>query len=91
VIGVSSVVRDIGEKKQAERGAAMLARSSPHSDGVVSKTLGGIVTSWNKSAERILGYSEADMLNRSIRSIIPSDGRRRKTASWPPCWRRDRR
>jgi PAS domain S-box-containing protein len=74
VIGVSSVIRDIGEKKQAERGAAMLAAIvTSTSDGVVSKTLGGIVTSWNKSAERILGYTEAEMLNRSIRSIIPPD------------------
>src|ERR1700761_4811270 len=39
VIGVSSVVRDISEKKQAERGAAMLAAIvTSTSDGVVSKT-----------------------------------------------------
>ena len=74
VIGVSSIIRDIGEKKQAERAAAMLAAIvTSTSDGVVSKTLEGIVTSWNKSAERILGYSEADMLGRSIRTIIPAD------------------
>jgi len=74
VIGISSVVRDISEKKQAERGAAMLAAIiTSTTDGVVSKTLDGIVTSWNKSAERILGYSEADMLNKSIRKIIPPD------------------
>ncbi len=74
VIGVSSVIRDIGEKKQAERGAAMLAAIiTSTTDGVVSKTLDGIVTSWNKSAERILGFTEADMLNQSIRKIIPGD------------------
>jgi len=74
VIGISSVVRDISEKKQAERGAAMLAAIiTSTTDGVVSKTLEGIVTSWNKSAERILGYSEAEMLNKSISKIIPPD------------------
>jgi PAS domain S-box-containing protein len=74
VIGISSVVRDISEKKQAERGASMLAAIiTSTTDGVVSKTLEGIVTSWNKSAERILGYTEADMLNKSIRKIIPPD------------------
>jgi PAS domain S-box-containing protein len=74
VIGVSSVIRDISEKKQAERGAAMLAAIiTSTTDGVVSKTLEGIITSWNRSAERILGYAEADMLNKSIRSIIPPD------------------
>ncbi|HEU0149805.1 MAG TPA: PAS domain S-box protein [Bradyrhizobium sp.] len=74
VIGISSIIRDVSEKKRAERGAAMLAAIvTSTSDGVVSKTLEGIVTSWNRSAERILGYSEADMLGRSIRTIIPAD------------------
>ena len=74
VIGISSIIRDISEKKRAERSAAMLAAIvASTSDGVVSKTLEGIVTSWNKSAERILGYSETDMVDRSIRTIIPAD------------------
>ena len=72
VIGISSVIRDISQKKRAERGAAMLAAIvASTSDGVISKTLDGIITSWNNSAERILGYSEAEMLNQSIRRIIP--------------------
>jgi PAS domain S-box-containing protein len=74
VIGISSVIRDISQKKQAERSAAMLAAIvASTSDGVVSKTLDGTVTSWNKSAERILGYAEAEMLNQSIRRIIPHE------------------
>jgi PAS domain S-box-containing protein len=74
VIGISSVIRDISEKKQAERGAAMLAAIvASTSDGVVSKTLDGTVTSWNTSAERILGYTEQEMLNQSIRRIIPAE------------------
>jgi PAS domain S-box-containing protein len=74
VIGISSIMRDISQKKLAERGAAMLAAIvASTSDGVVSKTLDGTVTSWNDSAARILGYSEAEMLNQSIRRIIPNE------------------
>ncbi|MGJ4939944.1 PAS domain S-box protein [Bradyrhizobium sp. HKCCYLS1011] len=74
IIGISSIIRDISRAKQAERSAAMLAAIvASSSDGVVSKTLEGVVTSWNRSAERIFGYSEAEMLNESIRRIIPPE------------------
>lgn len=74
IIGISSVIRDISRTKQAERAAAMLAAIvASSSDGVVSKTLDGVVTSWNKSAERIFGYAEPEMLNQSIRRIIPAE------------------
>ena len=74
VIGVSEIIRDVSLAKKAERGAAMLAAIvTSSSDGVVSKTLDGTVTSWNKSAERIFGFTETEMLNRSIRTIIPNE------------------
>ncbi|WP_257169531.1 PAS domain S-box protein [Bradyrhizobium sp. SRS-191] len=74
VIGVSGIMRDVTTIKAAQRSAAMLAAIvASSSDGVVSKTLDGTVTSWNKSAERIFGFSEAEMINRSIRTIIPGE------------------
>lgn len=74
VIGISSIIRDVSRRKQAERGAAMLAAIvASTSDGVVSKTLDSKVTSWNQSAERIFGYSEPEMLNQSIRRVIPQE------------------
>ncbi len=42
-------------------------------DGIVSKDLTGIITSWNRGAEQILGYTAAEMIGRSITDIIPAD------------------
>jgi len=42
-------------------------------DAIVSKTLEGIVTSWNLAAERMFGYSATEMIGRSITVIIPRD------------------
>lgn len=74
VVGISSIVRDVSRRKLSERSAAMLAAIvTSTSDGVISKTLDGKVTSWNESAERIFGYSEQEMLDRSIRVVIPPE------------------
>ena len=42
-------------------------------DGIVSKNLKGIITSWNQGAEKILGYTRAEMIGRPITDIIPPD------------------
>ncbi|GLH82353.1 hypothetical protein SSBR45G_72620 [Bradyrhizobium sp. SSBR45G] len=74
IIGISGIVRDVSQSKKAERSAAMLAAIvASSSDGVVSKTLDGTITSWNRSAERIFGYSESEMINQSIRRLIPPE------------------
>ena len=42
-------------------------------DAIISKTLESIVTSWNKSAERIFGYTAQEMIGVSITKIVPPD------------------
>ncbi len=42
-------------------------------DAIISKNLNGIITSWNLSAEKILGYTAKEAIGRHITFIIPPD------------------
>jgi PAS domain S-box-containing protein len=42
-------------------------------DAIVSKDLNGIVTSWNRGAQKIFGYSAEEMVGQSITKIIPAE------------------
>ncbi|MEO6298036.1 MAG: PAS domain S-box protein [Paracoccaceae bacterium] len=53
-----------------ERLAAIVSSSD---DIIISKTLDGIVTSWNSSATRILGFEEAEMIGQSMLKIVPAE------------------
>jgi PAS domain S-box-containing protein len=48
-------------------------------DAIVSKTLEGVITSWNKSAERLFGYTASEAVGRHISLIIPVNRRDEET------------
>jgi PAS domain S-box-containing protein len=50
--------------------AAIIASSD---DAIVSKTLEGVITSWNPGAQRIFGYTADEAVGQHIRLIIPRD------------------
>jgi PAS domain S-box-containing protein len=65
---------DITERKLAERAQAQLAGIVESSeDVIISKTLDGIIDSWNGAAERLFGYSAQEAIGNSITIIIPHE------------------
>ncbi len=74
VVGLSKIARDIGERRRFHETQARLAAIVESSDDViVSKNLDGTITSWNRAAERMFGWTAAEAIGRHITLIIPDE------------------
>jgi len=74
IIGIIGIALDTTERKKSDetqRRLASIVESS--NDAIISANTAGIITSWNKSAERIYGYAENEILGKPV-TILDGQG-----------------
>src|SRR5882724_2720343 len=80
LLGAVLVFRDMTERRRGEQARMRLAGIVDSSeDAIISKSLEGIITSWNNSAERMFGYTLEEAIGKSIVMIIPPEPRAEET------------
>ncbi len=66
--------QDITDHKKNEETRALLAAIIESSeDAIFSKTLDGTITTWNRGAERLYGYSAGEAIGKSVSMLVPPD------------------
>ena len=74
IVGAVLIFRDISERRRDEHARTMLSYIVQSSDdAIISKSLEGIITSWNSAAERMFGWTSDEAVGKPITIVIPPD------------------
>ncbi|HYP17263.1 MAG TPA: PAS domain S-box protein [Opitutus sp.] len=74
LLGAVNVLVDLTERRQSDEVSRMLAAIVESSeDAIIGTDLSGTITSWNRGAERLYGYTPAEAIGQPITMIIPED------------------
>jgi PAS domain S-box-containing protein len=74
VVGMAGVHRDVTEQRRAFEAAQRMAAIVEGShDAIISGSLDGLITSWNAAAERMYGYSSAEVIGKPAEFLTPKD------------------
>ncbi|WP_051261895.1 PAS domain-containing hybrid sensor histidine kinase/response regulator [Desulfovibrio inopinatus] len=69
---LNALVRDVTEvQRQQVRNAYLASLVADTQDGIIGKDLQGNIMSWNKGAQAIYGYNEAEILGKNISVLVP--------------------
>lgn len=80
IVGASKIARDITQRKREsmlQRRFAAIVESSD--DAIISKDLNGIIQSWNAGAERIFGYTAAEIVGQPVQILMPPERKNEET------------
>ena len=74
LVGAVNMLVDLTERTRNEEAALRLAAIVELSDdAIISKDLRGVITSWNKAAERLFGYKSEEIVGKPVTTLMPPD------------------